>query len=277
MSHYTQDVFNYYGESSLATQSQIRNLRGILNGGSPGLANSLWNNVGATQGGWQKRNEDQVSLAVDASFDYKTKQVKHSIEFGLYYQQRNQRFYSVSGAGLWGLMRQLTSDVVSQTLDIGKPTFIRNGVKYTADDVNNGVFNPSPNDTIIYKRLFKSAKQGQFDKSLRAKLYAMGQDTTGYINVDAFDPSFFSVDMFSADEVLNNGTSQASYYGYDYKGNLETGNVNFNDFWTKKDDKGNFLRPIGAYRPNYIAGYLSDFIQFKQDVKFNIGVRGRAL
>ena len=38
------------------------------------------------------------------------------------------------------------------------------------------------------------------------------------MNVDALDPSQFSLDMFSADELLNNGDSYVSYYGYDHTG-----------------------------------------------------------
>ena len=38
------------------------------------------------------------------------------------------------------------------------------------------------------------------------------------IDVDAYDPSFFSLDMFSPDELLNTSTEYVLYYGYDIYG-----------------------------------------------------------
>ncbi len=78
--------------------------------------------------------------------------------------------------------------------------------------------------------------------------------------------------MFSADELLNSGKGYVYYYGYGYAGQTQTGAVNFNDFWTQKDANGNYTRPIGAFSPNYIAGYVMDKFNYK-DLHFNIGVR----
>ena len=270
LAHYTEDYLNFHGNSN--TTNALANSDGyfLRNGGRPNDALSIWRNTGVNGTGWSKRNEDQVSFAVDASFDYATKLTKHTINFGLYYQQRNYRNYAISGSGLWGLMRQLERAVNDgRQVDNSNPTFVKNGITYTLEDVRAGRFNPSPQDTILYQLLFNQAKQGKFDRSLRAKL---GKDVHDYINVDDLDPSTFSVDMFSADEILNSGSSLASYQGYDYTGKLQTGNVNFQDFWSKKEN-GEYTRPIAAYRPNYIAGYLSDFIQFKGNVNFNLGVR----
>ena len=52
----------------------------------------------------------------------------------------------------------------------------------------------------------------------------------------------------------------------------QKGQVNFNDFFTKKDENGNYTRDIGSFRPNYLAGYIQDKFDFK-DISFNIGVR----
>ena len=86
------------------------------------------------------------------------------------------------------------------------------------------------------------------------------------------DPSQFRLDMFSADEILNSGSALATYYGYDYLGNRQNGQINFNDYFTKRDANGNRTREIGAFRPNYIAGYIQDKFEFK-DILFNVGVR----
>ena len=83
----------------------------------------------------------------------------------------------------------------------------------------------------------------------------------------------FSMDMFSADELLNNGSPSIQYSGYDYTGKKMSGNPSFDDFFTYKDPvTGQYTRPIAAYQPIYMAGYIQDKFAFK-DLIFNIGVR----
>jgi hypothetical protein len=43
-------------------------------------------------------------------------------------------------------------------------------------------------------------------------------------------------------------------------------------FFNKKDEYGNYTRPIGAFEPIYIAGYIMDKFAF-DDLIFNVGVR----
>ena len=100
----------------------------------------------------------------------------------------------------------------------------------------------------------------------------MDTDGTDFVNVDALDPTTFSLDMFSADELLNNGSSYVSYYGFDHTGQKIKGRPSFDDFFNKKDQYGNFTRPIGAFEPIYIAGYIMDKFAF-DDLIFNVGVR----
>ena len=59
------------------------------------------------------------------------------------------------------------------------------------------------------------------------------------INIDELDPSTFSMDMFSAEDLLGQGGGSAlvDYNGYDYKGNKTTGATNLNEFLNKKDAK----------------------------------------
>ena len=102
---------------------------------------------------------------------------------------------------------------------------------------------------------------------------AFGIGYSDTIQTDAFAPSQYSLDMFTADELLNNGSSVVNYYGYDYKGNVENSNSwNLNNFYTDKGDDGNNIRRIDAFRPTYIAGFVQDRFTF-DDVIFNIGVR----
>ena len=79
-------------------------------------------------------------------------------------------------------------------------------------------------------------------------------------------------DRFSADELLNSGNNYVTYYGYDHKGDKISGRPSFDDFFNKKDEFGNYTRPIGAFEPIYIAGYIMDKFAF-DDLIFNVGVR----
>jgi outer membrane receptor protein involved in Fe transport len=288
LTNYTKQVYQYLPFTPIA-QENITAFRGLRNGDLPQDVYGMYRNPGFARGGWNKTNNDQVSISIDASFDLKHKKTTHSVEFGLTYQQRNERFYAITGAalssqggGIWGLMRQITERTVGKNSLASTPIFIKNGVRYTIEDVNSGKINPGPNDTIFYERKYDVGGATAFDTRLRQKLLAQGliNNKTDYINTDRYDPSFYSLDMFSADDLLNSGNSLVGYRGYTYDGKLVTGNVNFNDFWTEyvreTDINGNsvkyFTRPIGAYRPNYIAGYLSDYITYK-DFRITLGVR----
>lgn len=277
LANYTKDAFKF--DPNIMNQLDIQANKGLRNGDGPARVYGLYDNVGSFGrpgdfNGWSKSNTDQVAVAVDASFDIKHKKTTHSIEFGLYYNQRNTRRYTINGSYLWTLMRQISNRVVNQEVDRNYAHYVRDGVQHTREEVLNGTFVPNPNDTILYDRKFDEAAETAFDKHLREKLIAGGQisNKKDYVNTDLYDPSFYDLGMFSADDLLNQGTSAVTYYGFDYTGKMVDGNVNFNDFYTKKDAEGFFTRPIAAYRPNYIAGYISDYIQYK-DFQITLGVR----
>ena len=65
----------------------------------------------------------------------------------------------------------------------------------------------------------------------------------GYVFDDANGNStkIFSLDLFTPDELLNlNGGSYVSYYGYDYKGDVnKSSSWNLNDFYVNKDKDNN--------------------------------------
>jgi outer membrane receptor protein involved in Fe transport len=272
MANYTKDMYSFLYPLD---QNQILGARGLRNGDNPPAVYALFSNVGDNANGWSKNNTDQVAFQVDASFDIKHKRTTHSVEFGLYYQQRNTRSYNVNGSYLWTLMRQITTRVVSQEVDSRYATFIVDGKSYTWEQVKAGEISPGPNDTILYARKFDTSAQTAFDQHMREKVYG-NRYANEYINTDNYDPSFYSIDMFSADDLFNGGQNRRvntfGYYGYDYTGKATTGTVNFNDFWTAKDKDGYYTRPIGAYRPNYMAGYVSDYIQYK-DFRITLGAR----
>jgi hypothetical protein len=289
MANYTTQYYNSLGGAlPTSIENQIQGVA-LANGDQPRSTYSyngvgLFSSPGASHNYYYKYNSDQYALAVDASFDLLAGKTKHAIEFGLYYQQRIIRNHtSIANNGgtssLWSLMRGLVSSVNNNNLRLDKenPIFIFNGTKYTYNADTKSFYdpsgaianiNPGPTDTIIYN--YKNIGTSTFDKNLRKKL---GVGANDIINIDNVDPSLLSLNMFSADELLNlSGNPFVSYYGYNYDGTKQSGPVNFNDFFTQKDANGNYTRPMAAFSPNYIAGYILDRFDYK-DVHFNVGVR----
>lgn len=281
--NYTKQYYGLAGGDGYPTNlNDILANRGLINGYLPPyvytdyLGSPLYFNSGYGRSGYTYNNQEQFAFNVDASFDLQPKKTRHAIEFGLYYQQRAERNYGIGAAGinnnLWALMRQLTNKHILD-LDKANPIYVIGGQRYTLDEYRNGNLQFGPNDTVIYNRLYNEGLQSTFDYNLRKKL---NLDPTGtdYIYIDNIkDPSLLSLDMFSPDEIINGGNPLATWYGYDYTGKRVNGQVNFNDFFTKKDANGNYTREIGAFRPNYIAGYIQDKFELPNNVLFNVGVR----
>lgn len=270
LANYASQFFRDRNGVSQGNEQEIVARNSLINGFMPQSIYGLYTTTGQSNTGFNMADVQQYSVSVDASFDLQPGKTRHSIEFGLYYQQRTESGYSISAAGttggLWQYMRQLTNSHIS--LDTGSRIYIINGQRYTEAEKRALNLSVNPSDTIMYQRI-ASGTQSNFDRNLRQRLN-LGQ--TDYIAIDQLDPSQLSVDMFSADELLNAGNPYVSYNGYDYKGNRQRGQVNFNDFFTKKDANGNYTRDIGSFRPNYIAGYILDKFEFK-DISFNIGLR----
>jgi outer membrane receptor protein involved in Fe transport len=180
----------------------------------------------------------------------------HAIQFGFEYEKRTDRSWFTAPNSLWGLGRQLANFHI-QELDLANPYIIENGTF----------------DTIYYDRLNNKEAQSRFDWSLREK-FNIGE--TEYIDIDSFDPDALSIDMFSADELNENGL--VAYYGYDYKGDLLTSSSSIEDFFYERVDRDgdgvedDFVRNISAFEPIYTAGYVQDKFAF-DDLIFNIGVR----
>jgi hypothetical protein len=243
--------------------NQIESLGGMINGTrttSAQSAYSLWHISGRRPNLYRTTMNDQYRLTANGSVDFKprgaSERNKHSIELGFEYEQRVERLHAVNASTLWTLMRQLSNEHLT-ILDT-TPILMRDAF---------GVYQ----DTINYDLRYDGVNHRQFDKSLRQKL---GMNVTGldFIDVDNVDPNILSLDMFSADDLFNTGNSYISYYGYNHDGSINRSNPSFKDFFKKKDNKGNFERPIGAYAPIYTAAYIQDKFAFK-DLIFNIGLR----
>lgn len=274
LANYTSSYYNLYNTNA-GHYDKLENVitgKGLLNGMGPDAVYGLWASPGALQAGYQKSESEQFSFNANASADVGN----HALQFGLIYEQRIDRGIGYAPDALWGLMRGLTNAHIAQ-LDKLHPHEV------TVD----GVFQ----DTINYDRKYDAGSQRVFDINLREKL---GLQVTGtdWIDIDSYDINKYtinyydkdgkmktaqldkplSIDMFSPDELLNNGNQLANYYGYDYTGKKLKNKPSVNDFFTKKDSKGNYTREIGAFSPIYIAGYISDKFSF-DDLVFNIGLR----
>jgi hypothetical protein len=277
---YTNYVFDN-APGRIRSLDQIVSIGGLRNGDVPNSVFGLFNNFGSAVGGYNKSQNDQFSLNFDASFDINTNEKKaqatgrdvaatHAIEFGLYYEQRTNRAYGLAARGLWPLMRQLANNDI-ENFDFANPYWKKNGQTYTYDDVMAGNVVVSDKDSIFFNRL-QDGTRSNFSTALRQKL-GLDPNGTDYLNVDGIDPSNYSIDMFSADDLNGQGGQYVSYYGYDHKGNRSEGRASFEDFWRKKDaETGAFARPIAPYNPIYVAGYIQDNFKFR-DIRFRLGVR----
>ncbi|RYD83636.1 MAG: TonB-dependent receptor [Sphingobacteriales bacterium] len=256
--NYTQSFFDLVGGDVQST-NDILQKGGLINGRTPGNVYSLWSGVGDVFGNIEKRQQEQYSLNASGAVTLgKNTGSMHALKFGIQYEERVERGHFVQGApGLWNLARQLTNTHLQ--LDTLNPMAV-----YDED----GNFT----DTVNYR--YKSVNQSTFDKNFRQHLIDKGyRDNTGrliddqsFINIDQYGPEEFNLNMFSADELLNNGNSYVNYWGYDYLGKKTKGKTNVANFLDPQK------RSVGAYNPIYVAGYIQDKFEFK-DIIVRLGVR----
>jgi len=258
----TSQVYSLYPNSSMHYNqlTSLMNSGGIINGYSPRTVYDLYNAPGTAFNAYQLADNNQFRINLSSSFTVGN----HDISFGFEFEQRTDAHYEITPVGLWTSARLLTNSHLG-TLDVNNPEAV----------YNNGVYQ----DTINYNTLYVADPNrpgfglGQtfFDYSLRKKL-GLDPNSLTRINVDALDPSTLDITMFSADELFNNGNTFIRYAGYDVYGNRTDANVSLEDFFTAKDQYGNLTRPIGAFTPNYMGGYIQDRFSFK-DIVFNVGLR----
>ncbi|OFX79149.1 MAG: hypothetical protein A2X12_03835 [Bacteroidetes bacterium GWE2_29_8] len=234
------------------SKEQIQADLGLINGEMPSGVYGLWSSFGTRYNSNSKSSATQFSVSANGSVDIKG----HEISLGFQFEQRVDRSYSIAPAGLWTLMNDLANYHILE-LDFTNPSPV----------YIDGVFQ----DTINYERKFVADQQKFFDKNLREKL-GLDVNGTDWIDIDNLDPEVFDIDMFSADELLNNGNNYVSYSGYDYKGDKLKNKPTLDEFYTAKDEYGNYKREIDATRPIYMAGYIQDKFTLK-DIILNVGLR----
>lgn len=273
--NYTRQYYELYPQSFYhANLNNIISGGGLINGMNAPTVYGLWGSPGANQAGYQRVDNEQYSINFSASADVGN----HALQFGAIYEQRIDRFYSYAPTTLWSLMRGLTNSHIEQ-LDVMNPNLV----------YLDGVFM----DTIYYDRKYDALSQRYFDKSLRTKL-GLPVDGTDWIDIDSYDINNYtinyydangnmktaalsealSIDMFTADELFNNGENLANFAGYTYTGQRikSKDTPSLDDFFNKRDANGNFTREVAPFAPIYMAGYIQDKFAF-DDLIFNVGVR----
>lgn len=235
---------------------------GLLNGQVPGSVYNLWNNLGGLSNRYSRYQSDQARVSATGSADIGM----HSLSIGVEYEQLTQRSYLIAPVGLWTRARAL-SNFHLRELDFSDSTVV-----------------VGPGGVILtnYDRLVGN-DQTVFDYNLRV---ALGLDPHGtdFIDVDALDPSVFSLDMFSPDELIQDGIGLSSstrgglinsFYGYDYTGEKLKGRPSFSDFFNDFKLIGSdtsYTRVQAPFQPIYVAGYVMDKFSF-DDIIFNVGLR----
>jgi outer membrane receptor for ferrienterochelin and colicin len=272
LANYTQQYYDIREGQIRRFEDIVPTQGGLVNGRGPDAVYSLWGNAGSLQSGYQKFESSQIG--VNAHFSAYLG--NHEIKLGMQYEQRFDRSYNIGPTGLWTIMRGLTNFHIEQ-LDKTNPQAV--------------YLNSNFMDTINYFRLYDGASQRTFDRNLRLEL-GLPTDGLDYLLIDSYDfntnmltyydkdmikrtitlTNGLDINLFSADELLNQGNEFVGYYGFDHTGKRLTNKPSVNDFFNEKDADGNFLRHIGAFEPIYTAFYIQDKFAFK-DLIFNIGAR----
>ncbi len=257
------DMFADYGMSSfmlgiagspndgvIRTAADLKG-QGLMNGNLPENVYSLYDNHGDAYNRSIKRHNTQTSFKASGSADVKS----HEFSFGFEFEQREDYYWSSLPMNLWNLMRQQANKhILERDLSNPHPVYDEHGIYQ---------------DTVNYDRLYIESEESWFSNQFRAE-HGVGQ--LEFIDIDSYGPEAFALNMFSPDELLNNGSSSVYYYGYDIYGNKNNSNPTLDDFFSAKDANGNFKREIAPFKPVYTAGYIQDKFAI-DDLIFNIGLR----
>lgn len=246
---------------------QIQTGKGLRNGDTPDDVYEIWNNFGVPYNFYQKFENNQFRATGSGSINIGG----HSITLGFEFEQRTDRGFQSGQAGpigLWTVARQLMNSHISE-LDKSSPSWDNYGTYYrvTYDRLNSGYGATNG----VYGGQINGDPQSYFDYSVRNEL-GLDPFGTDFVNIDEVDPNTLTLDMFSADELLNSGQNFVQYWGYDYTGKKIKGATDINNYFNEVDDNGNYKRTIGAFQPIYVAGYIMDKFAF-DDIVFNVGVR----
>jgi len=263
---YTSNYFDFYAdqpEGHFQNMDQIILNGGLVNGGQPQSVYGLFNNTGTVTSGYQETKKDKIRAQLQFNGDYKI----HHFTIGGEYNRETRSHYALNPNNLWGLMRGMTNYHLHQ-LDKSNPEIV--------------MWDGSV-DTINYFRKFDAASQTEFSKNLRQVL-GLPVDGLEYIVTDSYDKenntieyydqygkrqtintpdNLLSMNLFTANELLNGGFPLVNYAGYDFTGQKTSGNDPYSFF-------SDFS--INASKPTYWSAFAQDEFNWK-NLHVNIGLR----
>lgn len=217
---------------------------------------ALHQNVGSVYNLVRRNDDDIYTFNATSSFELvpgSSDKGRHSIQFGIWYEQRTTRRYEVYPRRLWDVARQQANIHIL-------------GIPENPDSI--GVHTLVTGETAaIYDLAISIPEDSRFYREVR-NIPSLDASLKDFVNVDGLDPSELSLDMFSAKELNDQGL--LNYWGFDYLGNKFDGT--FDDFFTATDAEGVRTFPVAPNRPIYTAAYIQDKFQFK-DIIFRVGVR----
>ncbi|UTW64599.1 carboxypeptidase-like regulatory domain-containing protein [bacterium SCSIO 12741] len=250
---------------NLSERTVMQTNGALWNGDIPDEIYGIWNSPAERINRYSKREQNQYRLSAQGAVDIGD----HEIKLGFEYEQRVDREFIAApngngATGLWGLGRSLVNSHVSER-DLANPIidtldYLPGWPAFTYPRLN-----AAPGDYTY------EDPQSFFDYNLRQSL-GLNPDGTDFIDFDNLTPEQLKIDYYSAEELLNNGNSIVTYYGFDHHGNRISGNSSLEDFFNKRDQYGNPTRNIDAFRPIYVAGYIQDKFSI-DDLIFNVGLR----
>lgn len=246
------DLYDGFPAENFENWNQASNGGALLNGERPEHVYGVWFNTGRQYNLYSKENNQQGRFMGNISGRLFN---NHQINVGFELEKREQRAYMITPIDIWNTMRQLANNKNSE-LDVENPMLT----------TSNGVFT----DTVNYNYQYQNSEVGKgYFENVRD---LMGLDYNAFFDSDFYGPEIYSLDLFSADELLQEGNGVVQQaYGYDVNGNRIQRN-GFFDFFRNKNEDGAFLRHQNPFTPIYSSGYIQDKFQYK-DIVFNIGLR----
>jgi hypothetical protein len=251
-----------FGNGNWSNSDQLQLRGGLLNGQNPESVYGLWNSQSSIifPVGYSSNEKYRGTLQMDVNYK------SHNFFIGFEYLKKIERSYSINPMALWSRMRAVTNYHIRQ-LDFDNPQM---------DQISNNL--------IYFYREYVESDQYNFDKNLRAKLglpvdgvdfiltdsYDMVNNTINYYDKDGVlrtistNGELYSLDMFSPEELLNNGKYIVNPAGYDYLGNKlkgKQGKYDFFENWT-----------VDAYRPTYFSTFFGDGFRWKS-IDISAGLR----
>ena len=239
----------------------------VVNGQYFSDVTNIWTNmhtnVNQVYNNAQKVDTDLYTFNANSSFDLLpggSDKGRHSIQFGILYEQRADRFHTINPFQLWRVARLQANRNINSGLDnLDTIGYAPSGLPFPFDTLP--LFNRNQTPGVDGLLFWQNVRQ----------VTGLGNDE--FVNVDVIDPDALSLDMFSAQELTDQfNLIGLDYYGYSYTGQKLGNDVKFDDFFSATDENGIRTFPVAANQPIYSAAYIQDKFTFK-DIIFRIGLR----